>query len=158
MDAKETLTYLYEHGHIICYADYKIICAELDKPIIEHPDVQRLIIQVETLSREKKELHRALGHTEAALARWSNDEIGEVKLKNVELQSENEHLIGVVESTRQDYADLLAGTAEAKLQAENAKLRKAFLKIKALDTPINMDSDTNDFDKIMYITEQALKG
>jgi len=40
MDAKETLTYLYQHGHIICYADYKIICAELDKPIAEHPDVQ----------------------------------------------------------------------------------------------------------------------
>ena len=54
MDAKETLTYLYQHGHIICYADYKIICAELDKPITEHPDVQRLIIQVETLSRENK--------------------------------------------------------------------------------------------------------
>jgi len=48
MDAKETLTYLYQHGHIICYADYKIICAELDQPITEHPDVQRLIIQVET--------------------------------------------------------------------------------------------------------------
>ena len=46
MNAKETLTYLYQHGHIICYADYKIICAELDKPITEHPDVQRLIGQV----------------------------------------------------------------------------------------------------------------
>ena len=56
MNAKETLTYLYQHGHIICYADYKIICAELDQPITEHPDVQRLIIQVETLSQENKEL------------------------------------------------------------------------------------------------------
>ena len=30
--------------------------AKLDKPITEHPDVQRLIIQVETLSRENKRL------------------------------------------------------------------------------------------------------
>ena len=60
MDAKETLTYLYQHGHIICYADYKIICAELDKPITEHPDVQRLIGQVVELQAENESLKEKL--------------------------------------------------------------------------------------------------
>ena len=54
MDAKETIKYLYEHGHIMKTEHFKTICAELNKPITEHPDVQRLIIQVETLSQEKK--------------------------------------------------------------------------------------------------------
>ena len=49
------------------------------------------------LADKNKELHRALGHTEAALARWSNDEIGEVKLKNVELQAENANLVEALE-------------------------------------------------------------
>jgi len=40
------------------------------------------------------------------------------------LQAENEHLSNTVESTRQDYADLLDGTMEAKLQAENASLKE----------------------------------
>lgn len=40
------------------------------------------------------------------------------------LQAENEHLSNTVESTRQDYADLLDGTMEAKLQAENERLRE----------------------------------
>ena len=33
---------------------------ELAKPITEHPDVQRLIIQVETLSQENKKLKMLL--------------------------------------------------------------------------------------------------
>ena len=38
------------------YDALRIELAELDKPITEHPDVQRLIIQVETLSQETKKL------------------------------------------------------------------------------------------------------
>jgi len=34
--------------------------AELNRPITEHPDVQRLIIQVETLSQENKKLKMLL--------------------------------------------------------------------------------------------------
>jgi hypothetical protein len=75
----------------------------MDKPtpkflenVTEHPDVQRLIKQV---------------------IRSDN------KIK--QLQSENEHLINTVESTRQDYADLLNGNLDAELKAENEKLKKA---------------------------------
>ena len=54
MDAKETIEYLYEHGHIVSFEHYKTICDALNKPITEHPDVQRLVGQVETLSQENK--------------------------------------------------------------------------------------------------------
>ena len=40
MDAKETIKYLYTHGHIPDHEHYKTILDELDKPIAEHPDVQ----------------------------------------------------------------------------------------------------------------------
>ena len=56
MDAKETLKYLYQHGHLMCGADYEKIYAELAKPITEHPDVQRLIGQVVELEAEIKRL------------------------------------------------------------------------------------------------------
>jgi len=55
---------LYQHGHIICYADYKIICAELDKPIAEHPDVQRLIGQVVELQKNLEVWREACGNNE----------------------------------------------------------------------------------------------
>ena len=45
MDAKETVKYLFEHGHIMSREHYDNICAEL-APITERPDVQRLIGQV----------------------------------------------------------------------------------------------------------------
>jgi hypothetical protein len=45
-----------------------------------------------------------------------------------DLQSENEHLINTVESTRQDYADLLNGNLDTELKAENEKLREAIKK------------------------------
>ena len=55
------------------------------------------------------------------------EQVEKLMTKCVELQAENEHLIGVVESTRQDYDDLLDGTKETKLQAENERLKKAIL-------------------------------
>jgi len=54
MDAKETITYLYEHGHIPQTEHFQTIYRELNKPVTEHPDVQRLVGQVETLSQENK--------------------------------------------------------------------------------------------------------
>ena len=60
MDAKETITYLYEHGHIPQTEHFQTIYRELNKPITEHPDVQRLIIQVETLGQENKKLKEAI--------------------------------------------------------------------------------------------------
>ena len=55
-------------------------------------------------------------------------QVANFKIKKYEeLQAENEHLIGVVESTRQDYDDLLDGSLEAKLQAENAQLKEDVL-------------------------------
>ena len=49
MNAKETVKYLYEHSHIIQHGHFKDIMQELDKPITEHPDVQRLITKHQTL-------------------------------------------------------------------------------------------------------------
>ena len=51
-------------------------------------------------------------------------QIKEAIIELEQLQAENEHLSNTVESTRQDYADLLDGTIEAKLQAENASLKE----------------------------------
>jgi len=51
MDAKETIEYLYEHGHIVSFEHYKTICDALNKSITEHPDVQRLIKQVVELQK-----------------------------------------------------------------------------------------------------------
>lgn len=53
-NAKETIKYLYEHGHIIQYEHYKFIMQELTKPITEHPDVQRLITKHDILIRAAK--------------------------------------------------------------------------------------------------------
>ncbi len=41
-----------------------------------------------------------------------------------QLQAEREHLVSVVEATRQDNADYLKGTLEEKLKAKNEKLAK----------------------------------
>jgi len=60
MDAKKTIKYLYEHGHIPQTEHFKTIYAELDKPITEHPDVQRLIGQVVELQAKNKTLRKAL--------------------------------------------------------------------------------------------------
>ena len=60
MDAKETIEYLYEHGHIVSFEHYKTICDALNKPIAEHPDVQRLVGQVVELQAENERFRGAL--------------------------------------------------------------------------------------------------
>ncbi len=57
MNAKETIKYLYEHGHIPCYEDYKTITQALDKPITEHLDVQKLISKTVVLQAKYDTLH-----------------------------------------------------------------------------------------------------
>ena len=49
-----------EQGNLALQEDCNKLQAKLDKPITEHPDVQRLIIQVETLSQENKKLKMLL--------------------------------------------------------------------------------------------------
>ena len=56
MDAKETITYLYEHGHIPQTEHFQTIYRELNKPVTKHPDVQRLIKQVAEYQIKNQEL------------------------------------------------------------------------------------------------------
>ena len=76
------------------------------------------------------------------------EKIYSLEVKVVELQAENEHLIGVVESTRQDYDDLLDGSAEAKLQAVNERLREALIQARF----------ENDYRTRVALCTEALKG
>ena len=54
--------------------------------------VNELLRDIETLESENVKLKAALGHTEAALAKWGDDSVGEVKLKAQELLIENAKL------------------------------------------------------------------
>ena len=56
MNAKETVIYLYEHSHIQQHEHHKTIMDELNKPVTEHPDVQKLISQMVVLQAKYKTL------------------------------------------------------------------------------------------------------
>jgi len=73
MDAKETIEYLYEHGHIVSFEHYKTICDALNKSITEHPDVQRLVGQVVELQAENESLQEEIEHRNAASAQALNE-------------------------------------------------------------------------------------
>ena len=114
MNAKETITYLYEHGHRPGREHFETIYAELDKPITEHPDVQRLIIQVETLSRENKRLSK----------RDCNATI-QIQLPKADSPFNKEDCC-IVDVGVMDNIYIVECTAVADLQAENNKLKAAF--------------------------------
>jgi regulator of replication initiation timing len=59
MNAKETVKYLFEHGHIMGGEHYDTIMSELI-PITEHPDIQRLIKETVKLQSENEKLKKAL--------------------------------------------------------------------------------------------------
>ncbi len=57
--------------------------------------------------------------------------LGQESTKRIsELIADNEHLVSVVEATRQDNADYLNGTLEEKLVAERDRLREGLEKIR----------------------------
>ena len=60
MNAKETIMYLYGHGHIPSSLHFKTIMEELEKPITDHPDVHKLISQMVVLQTENKSLKYAI--------------------------------------------------------------------------------------------------
>ena len=55
-------------------------------------DGDKAVVELNRLAAENAKLHRALGHTEAALCKWGDDSVGEVKIKAQELLAENEKL------------------------------------------------------------------
>jgi len=88
MDAKETLKYLYEHGHIISGENYKIIKNELNenarlKALLSHSKTQ---LEFDELQAENAQLQKRL----EVLKINRNDLFDKnVKLK-AELKAENE--------------------------------------------------------------------
>ena len=59
MNAKETIMYLYGHGHIPSSLHFKTIMEELEKPITNHPDVQKLISKMVVLQASHTKLMQA---------------------------------------------------------------------------------------------------
>ena len=113
MDAKETIKYLYTHGHIPDHEHYKTILDELDKPIAEHPDVQRLIGQVAELQIKSHELQdeneRVKHLTEARFNDWLIAK-GQIR----ELQAENERLKKAIKRlSLGEYTDALSEGCDA---------------------------------------------
>ena len=76
-NAKETLQYLYEHGRIVQHCHYTTIMDFINKPITEHPDVQRLITQHQTLMTQYDVLHASYEKLVNACekAKWLYDEL-----------------------------------------------------------------------------------
>ena len=70
--------------------------AELNKPITEHPDVQRLIIQVETLSQETKELEAENKRLNSIIA----FAVREHKKFKAELKAKDEEIANLKETIR----------------------------------------------------------
>ncbi len=97
--------------------------------VTEHPDVQRLIIQLETLSQNHKALqveHKQLKEERSHTKHWVN--YHNVSVKNEELKAENKELKdAIIDSSPHKEAvsekNKLLEINE-KLQAENAKLKK----------------------------------
>ena len=73
----------------------KQLQAELDKPITEHPDVQRLIKQVLRGDFKIKELEGKLEESKKNLEVW-REACGNNEKKIEELQAENERLRSVI--------------------------------------------------------------
>lgn len=95
----------------------------------------------------------------------------DAKAKLATAKGENEHLCNTVESTQQDYDDMVAGTLEGKLQAELAKVEQENKRLRgAMENAKNglleaqgslsecgKDKEVN-FDGYFKRNEQALKG
>ena len=88
MDAKETLKYLYEHGHIISGENYKIIKNELNenarlKALLSHSKTQ---LEFDELQAENAQLQKRL----EVLKINRNDLFDKNVSLNAELKAENE--------------------------------------------------------------------
>ena len=86
MDAKETLKYLYEHGHIISGENYKIIKNELNenarlKALLSHSKTQ---LEFDELQAENAQLQKRL-----EVLKINRNDLFD---KNVKLKAENAKL------------------------------------------------------------------
>ncbi|KKL59276.1 hypothetical protein LCGC14_2216980 [marine sediment metagenome] len=88
---------------------------------------------------------------------WLNEKLLLALDEYDKLQQENEHLLSVVESTRQDYADLLDGSTEARLQAE-IKLIREQTNCYTESGGILCVELQDKLNKVKEYSEQALKG
>ena len=90
-----------------------------DKPVTEHPDVQRLIIQVETLSLMNKEFERIL--TISKPLSYLRKQVVELQILVNDLLADKERLIGQVETLKkfvQNVADAYATGGDPEYECE----------------------------------------
>ena len=71
--------------------------------------------------------------------------------------AENEHLCNTIDATRQDMADMRAGTLEGKLREENKRLRKAMIYTKTQSYPGLAVKEGTLLNRIYKNARQALK-
>ena len=127
-----------------CIDGLCIECFEYgNKPITEHPDVQRLIIQVETLSQENKRLSK----------RDCNSTV-QILLPTAD-RPFNKEDCRIVDVGYSDNIYVVECAAVTELQAENAKLKEA---LKVARGMIMMGYDRKDDARGYEQIEEALKG
>ena len=91
----------------------------LNRPVAEHPDVQRLIIQVETLSLMNKEFERIL--TISKPLSYLRKQVVELQILVNDLLADKERLIGQVETLKkfvQNVADAYATGGDPEYECE----------------------------------------
>ena len=90
MNAKETIKYLYKNGHITLRGHYDTITKELNKPVTEHPGVQKLIGQMVVLQSKYDKLNASHNNLFTLLGRLydhaSYNDAGEWVLEDKSLQ------------------------------------------------------------------------
>ena len=152
MDAKETITYLYEHGHIPQTEHFQTIYRELNKPVTKHPDVQRLVGQVVELQAENKGLKI---RSESRFNDWLIA-CGMVR----KLQAENERLKEAIDVSLYAIKNLGAGGhAETPLlvlkpeRGDNAVILATYMPHSGADTTLQYLQR-----ECVRPMEQALKG
>jgi len=133
----------YDYNCEIEKLNKQLIKSIRNKPITEHPDVQRLIIQVETLSQENKRLSK----------RDCNSTV-QILLPTAD-RPFNKEDCRIVDVGYSDNIYVVECAAVTELQAENAKLKEA---LKVARGMIMMGYDRKDDARGYEQIEEALKG